>query len=129
MKGVTGYKYILDANLVDNTLPENQCFNPYPDKDPFNPVEMYSGLMNVSTCKYNSPAYVSYPHFLHGDPRLVDQFQMGSLEPSKARHESYVILEPLSGVPLEVGIRLQINTLLRPLTRYNDMGHNLVNIT
>ena len=129
VKGVSGYKYTLDSALVDNSLPENQCFNPYPDQDKFNPVQFYSGLMNVSTCKYDSPAYVSYPHFLHGSPQLVDQFQTGSLNPSKDKHESYIILEPLSGVPLEVGIRLQINTLMRPLTRFYDDQIHTFNIT
>lgn len=116
VKGVLGYKYALDANLVDGSLMENECFNPYPDPE----IKLYTGLMNVSACKWDTPAYVSYPHFLHGEQALLDQFEVGSVEPSKERHESYIILEPISGVPLEVAIRLQINTLLRPLKKHAD---------
>jgi len=119
IKGVLGYKYALDTNLVNNSLPENKCFNPYPDEE----IQLYTGLMNVSACKWDTPAYVSYPHFLHGEQALLDQFEEGSLQPKKERHESYMVLEPISGVPLEVAIRLQINTLLRPVKRIAD-DHN-----
>jgi len=116
VKGVTGYKYSLDADMVDNRLSDHFCYNPYPDPD----LSLYSGLMNVSACKYDSPAYVSYPHFLHGDIELLHQFTSESMQPSLSKHESYLVLEPTSGIPLEVAIRLQINTLLRPLTRHFD---------
>jgi len=118
IKGVWGYKYSLDTNLVNNSLEENMCFNPFPDDK----MPLYAGLMNVSACKWNAPAYVSYPHFLHGDQALFDQFDEGSLNPTVEDHESYIVLEPISGVPLEVAIRLQINTLLRPLVRNFDDG-------
>lgn len=113
VKGVSGYKYVLGADLVNNTLPQNECFNPYPDPDI---KTVPDGLFNVSTCKYDSPAYVSYPHFLNGDQMLIDQFVEGNIKPDVATHQSYIVLEPLSGVPLEVAVKLQINMLARPVS-------------
>ena len=68
------------------------------------------------SCKYDSPAYVSYPHFLHGDPMLINQFENGTFHPTRKEHESYITLEPLTGVPLEVAVKLQINVLTRPVS-------------
>ena len=92
---------------------------------------LINGLLNVSTCKFDSPAYVSYPHFYLGDPVLVDQFAEGSLKPDPAKHESFISLEPRSGIPLEVAVRMQINSLIRPLsipTKIDDSHYGFVNI-
>ena len=44
MKGVTGYKYVMGKDLVDNDDPNNKCFNPYPD--PHNPYPSNMGPLN-----------------------------------------------------------------------------------
>ena len=92
---------------------------------------LINGLLNVSTCKFDSPAYVSYPHFYLGDPLLVNQFAEGSLKPDPAKHESFISLEPRSGIPLEVAVRMQINSLIRPLSipsKIDDSHYGFVNI-
>ena len=76
---------------------------------------LINGLLNVSACKFQAPAYVSYPHFYLADNNLIDQFEDGSLKPDPELHESFLSLDPRSGIPLEVGIRMQINGLVRPL--------------
>jgi len=81
-----------------------------------------NGLLNVSSCKFNAPAFVSYPHFYQGDPVLLDQFELGSLNPNQDLHESQLSLEPISGVPLDVKVRMQINGLVSPLNRTSDDG-------
>ena len=76
---------------------------------------LINGLLNVSACKFQAPAYVSYPHFYLADNNLIEQFEDGSLKPDPELHESFLSLDPRSGIPLEVGIRMQINGLVRPL--------------
>ena len=44
-------------------VPENQC---YCLKEPCLP----SGILDFSGCQPDSPVYLSWPHFLHGDPNL-----------------------------------------------------------
>ena len=75
----------------------------------------------MSACKFQAPAYVSYPHFYLADEMLINQFEAGSLKPEREKHESYLSLDPKSGIPLEVAVRMQINALARPL-KYVDPG-------
>jgi len=152
--GVGGYKYMLDEGFVANSTfnETNACYNPELDlmvdipvdcmskenctsdtaparRHPFqNEVNMYlpNGLLNVSACKYDSPAYVSFPHFYLADPALLDQFHPDSdLNPNEEQHSAYLSLMPKQGIPLEVAIRMQINILYRPFTGFEiDMFAN-----
>ena len=124
----------VSANGTNNS--SNTCYNPHPDlvqqpKDVMNgsadideirPVlgavdlVLYNGLLNVSACKFNAPAYVSFPHFYLADPVLLEPFHPDSdLWPNREQHESYISLMPKPGIPLDVAIRMQINFLTRPL--------------
>ncbi|KAJ8669647.1 hypothetical protein QAD02_000906, partial [Eretmocerus hayati] len=69
------------------------------------------GLMNVSSCRYGAPGFISLPHFLNGDPSLVDA--VVGIKPEKEKHGFDIILEPTTGVPLKIAARLQINLLLQ----------------
>ena len=115
MSGIKAYEYSLDETLIGNVtdVPENFCFNPLPDPDLYLP----NGLMNVSTCKFDAPAYVSFPHFYLADPALLEQFPPGTLNPNEEEHGNHLSLMPETGIPLEVEIRMQINALVRPIKR------------
>lgn len=136
VEGVHGYKYILDWGLVGNATRNNSnsCYNPHPDyvqqikensgedSPDSRPIEgkvdlgLYDGLLNVTACKFNAPAYVSYPHFYMADPQLLESFHDDSdLHPNEAEHESYLSMIPKPGIPIQVSIRMQINVLLRSL--------------
>ena len=79
-------------------------------------MHLPNGLLNVSKCKYDSSAYVSFPHFYMADPILLEQFHEESdLNPNEADHSSYLSIMPKQGIPLEVAIRMQINVLYRSL--------------
>ena len=119
--GISGYKFVLDENTVDNSTGENgyNCYNPQADDE----VLLPRGLLNVSACKFDSPAYISYPHFYLADEDLLDFFHEESdIKPEREKHQTFISLEPTGGIPLEVKVRLQINTLSRRLTRYDDVG-------
>uniref|UniRef100_A0A1I8M439 CD36 family protein n=1 Tax=Musca domestica TaxID=7370 RepID=A0A1I8M439_MUSDO len=107
IEGIRGYKYSGGARAVDNgTLyPENECF--------CGGECVPSGLMNVSACRFGTPAFMSFPHFYQADPFYVDQVE--GLEPDKEKHEFYMILEPKTGLTLEVAARFQVNMLVEPI--------------
>lgn len=107
VQGITGYKYIGGKKLLDNgTLyPENLCFSGG-DSVP-------SGVMNVSSCRYGTPVFMSFPHYYEADPYYLDQ--VDGLRPDKAKHEFYMTLEPKTGIALDVAARFQINMLIRPV--------------
>ncbi len=86
---------------------------------------MPNGLLNVSACKFQAPAFVSYPHFYLADESLLEQFnqELSDLSPDPSKHESYLSLDPNSGIPLEVAVRMQINALARPLNYITEAGN------
>lgn len=103
--GLTGYRYVAGARMLDNgtEYPENACFCPGECQP--------SGLMNVSSCRYGSPGFISLPHFHKADPyylRLVE-----GLQPDDRLHSFYLVLEPRTGIPLDVTARFQVNIMTR----------------
>jgi len=130
VSGISGYKYWLEEGFMANSTynETNWCYNDQPDllpdyiDQPGRPIgaqpnmHLPNGLLNVSKCKYDSAAYVSFPHYYMADPILLEQFHHESdLNPNEEEHSSYLSIMPKQGIPLEVAIRMQINVLVRPL--------------
>lgn len=85
---VASLVYKLDETTFANGTvhPPNQCFH----------NNLPSGVQNNTKCQRDSPSFLSFPHFFHADPFYVDQFTEGSLRPSAEKHESKIVLEPVS---------------------------------
>ncbi|XP_045115411.1 platelet glycoprotein 4-like [Portunus trituberculatus] len=60
-----------------------------------------------------APAFVSFPHFLHADPSLLDAFE-GVSPPDPDKHSFVLDMIPEVGIPIKVMARMQINMLVRP---------------
>ncbi|XP_067623366.1 protein peste-like [Eurosta solidaginis] len=107
IEGIRGYKFSGGQRSVDNgsLYPENKCF--------CGSQCVPSGVMNVSSCRFGSPVFMSYPHFYNADPFYLEQ--VDGLKPEKDKHEFYMILEPRTGVALEVAARFQLNMLVEPI--------------
>lgn len=88
--GVTGYRFTAGDRAVDNGMkyPENSCYNGD------NGEAVPSGVMNISSCRYGSPVFMSYPHYFGADPFYLDE--VDGMQPSKEEHESFFTLEPVS---------------------------------
>ncbi|KAJ2950287.1 hypothetical protein O0L34_g11650 [Tuta absoluta] len=99
-------KYAITARSFDNSTlsPSNTCF--------CNGECLWSGVMNVSACRFGSPAFISLPHFLHGDPQLRQK--VTGMDPDRGKHDFYFSVEPNVGVPIDVSARFQLNFLLEP---------------
>ncbi|XP_059480400.1 protein croquemort-like isoform X2 [Neocloeon triangulifer] len=104
--GVSGYRYSGGRNIVDNGTvdADNWCF--------CNGDCLPIGVVNASSCRYGAPAFVSYPHYLMADPFYTSL--INGMSPEKEKHQFYVVLEPTTGIPLDVAARFQINILLQP---------------
>lgn len=91
-RDIGGNRFTLGDRAIDNgTLyPENKCY----------PQGMPSGVMNISVCNFDQPMFISYPHFYLADPSYVNAVE--GLFPNKEKHESYITLEPKTGITLEV---------------------------
>ncbi|XP_059055477.1 protein peste-like [Achroia grisella] len=100
-EGLQYHKYGISPRSFDNSSfsSANTCF--------CNGACEWSGIMNVSACRYGSPAFISLPHFLYGDPRLRDL--VTGMEPDPDKHSFYFAVEPRLGIPLDVAARFQLN--------------------
>ncbi|XP_076266681.1 protein croquemort-like isoform X2 [Rhynchophorus ferrugineus] len=105
--GILGYKYSVGKRVLDNgtKITDRKCFN----KDP----NVRSGIVDISACRYGSPAYVSLPHFHKADPFYTTAIE--GLQPDDDIHNFFMTFEPTTGIPLKVAARLQLNLKLQPI--------------
>ncbi|KAJ2943282.1 hypothetical protein O0L34_g12088 [Tuta absoluta] len=81
------------------------------------------GLQNISPCQYFAPVFLSFPHFLDADPELLTPFE--GLKPVREKHQTYFMIQPKIGVPLEGFVRVQLNLRVTraPNVRVNNIHH------
>ncbi|ODM90878.1 Protein croquemort, partial [Orchesella cincta] len=111
MNGLKGYRFWSDENMLD-TSPENfntRCFCSSGKCPP-------KGVIDVSTCKWNVPAFVSFPHFYLADPSY--RLAVKGMKPNATNHEMYIDLEQTTGIPLQVEASMQINLLVESYPEY-----------
>lgn len=65
IEGIFGHRFSLGERTVDNGTKyvENKCYG--------SGEQLPSGLMNVSSCNYGFPMFLSYPHFFLADSSLL----------------------------------------------------------
>uniref|UniRef100_A0A1A9WGN3 Scavenger receptor class B member 1 n=1 Tax=Glossina brevipalpis TaxID=37001 RepID=A0A1A9WGN3_9MUSC len=72
------------------------------------------GLGNITPCYYNIPLAISFPHFLNGDPSLLEPFE--GLQPNESKHGSTIVLQPQLGIPMRVKSRFQVNLAMSDIS-------------
>ncbi|KXJ75698.1 hypothetical protein RP20_CCG011200 [Aedes albopictus] len=104
--GIAGLKWKGNERVFNNgnnyTETECQCTAPKEQC----PV-LKSGAMDVSRCKMGAPATVSYPHFYLADESYLAEVE--GLKPEEEEHKFIMVLEPHTGIPLQVKAQLQVN--------------------
>jgi len=111
-KGVPLYRYVAPKTLFANGTD-------YAPNEGFCPCRQ-SGLLNVSSCRHNSPVFISHPHFYNADPVLLDYVQ--GLHPTEEEHGLFIDIHPQTGVPLNVSIRLQLNLYMKRVSGITETG-------
>ncbi|XP_070781089.1 scavenger receptor class B member 1 isoform X3 [Enoplosus armatus] len=112
MKGIPLYRFVAPKTLFANGTD-------YAPNEGFCPCRQ-SGLLNVSSCRHNSPVFISHPHFFNADPVLLD-YVLG-LHPTEEEHGLFIDIHPLTGVPLNVSIRLQLNLYMKRVSAITETG-------
>lgn len=124
--GIDGYKWVADESVFDNGVkyPEMACYcNSAPDSCP----DLASGVFNASKCKWDSPAFISFPHFYLADEIYLND-KVG-MKPNKDIHEFSMAIEPRTGIPLNIRAAMQINLLIRPyagISEFRDVPTMMV---
>nr|XP_046226447.1 scavenger receptor class B member 1 isoform X2 [Oncorhynchus gorbuscha] len=112
MEGIPLYRYVAPKTLFANG-------SDYAPNEGFCPCRQ-SGLLNVSSCRSNSPVFISHPHFYNADPVLLDYVQ--GLQPTEDQHGLFIDIHPETGVPLNVSIRLQLNLYMKKVSGITETG-------
>lgn len=89
-----GYRFGPPINTFDTpaTNPDNACFCP-PGTMERDGNCGTRGLFNISSCKFGAPMSISWPHFLYGDPKLLENVE--GLSPDPNRHGFYMDFQPV----------------------------------
>ncbi|XP_010072842.1 PREDICTED: scavenger receptor class B member 1, partial [Pterocles gutturalis] len=111
-KGVPTYRFVAPKTLFANGTD-------YPPNEGFCPCRQ-SGIQNVSTCRLNAPMFISHPHFYNGDPSLVNAVE--GLHPSKEQHALFLDIHPMTGIPMNCSIKLQLNLYIKQVSGIMQTG-------
>uniref|UniRef100_A0A4W3H8H3 Scavenger receptor class B member 1 n=1 Tax=Callorhinchus milii TaxID=7868 RepID=A0A4W3H8H3_CALMI len=109
---IPSFRYVAPKTMFANgsTYPPNEGFCPCRE----------SGVLNVSSCRHNSQVFVSHPHFYNGDPVLWQAVH--GLTPNEREHGLFIDIHPLTGIPLNVSIKLQLNLFLKSVQGITETG-------
>jgi len=118
--GTEGSVYEVDETFFANSSinPDNQCFGT---------SEIPSGMFNASACRFGAPIFMSQPHFYQTDP-YYNTLLASPLKPNKTLHETKFVFETVSGVPMKVAARFQVNIKLERIDELHAFK-NLPKIT
>ncbi|KAM9306203.1 scavenger receptor class B member 1-like [Pholidichthys leucotaenia] len=112
MKGIPLYRYVAPKTLFANGTD-------YAPNEGFCPCRQ-SGLLNVSSCRQNAPVFISQPHFYNADPVLLDYVE--GLHPTEEEHGLFMDVNPQTGIPVNVSIRLQLNLYMKKVAGISETG-------
>ncbi|XP_064553706.1 scavenger receptor class B member 1 isoform X1 [Drosophila montana] len=110
-----GYNYVFEENAFDNGAinEANKCFCRRGDCQPV-------GLIDVTDCYYGFPISLSFPHFMNGDVGLVENIT--GMQPDPEKHSSAFVIQPESGLPLSLSVKVQINMHFKDLKNYPQVS-------
>lgn len=105
---IPAWRYVAPLDVFDDTTknPENECYCTR-----FSNLDCApSGVFDASKCNFDAPIFVSFPHFLGGDPKLFELFE--GLNPIAELHRTYADVHPRLAFPIYGASRFQVNVRL-----------------
>lgn len=116
VKQISAFRFIAPANVFANVTinPDNAGFcvpagNCLP-----------SGLLNVSACKQGAPIVLSSPHFYQADESVINSIE--GINPNRDDHETFLDVNPLTGILLRGAKRIQVNVHVRQIPTFSGTG-------
>lgn len=99
--GVTSKRFMTsEMTFANGTLnPVNACFD--------TKMKLPSGVQDISSCQYDAPVVLSFPHFYFADPVYLKG--VNGLKPNASRHSFHIDIEPNTGFSIDAAVRFQVN--------------------
>jgi len=107
VKGINLRRYTIAASsLLNSTMnPDNAAFR----------MNGPSGVLDLTSANSGVPIMLTKPHFLDTDSSVSSLIQ-GMSAPNRDDHDTYIDVEPLSGIMMNGAKRLQINVDIHPVS-------------
>ncbi|XP_077479354.1 lysosome membrane protein 2c [Stigmatopora argus] len=117
VKGIPGYRFTPPSEVFANVSinPSNAGFCVPADNC------LGSGVLNVKPCKKEAPIIMSSPHFYQADEKFVEA--VFGMKPRKEHHQTFIDLNPLTGIVLQAAKRLQINVYIEKIDTFSQTGN------
>ncbi|XP_028317839.1 lysosome membrane protein 2-like [Gouania willdenowi] len=112
VKGIPAYRFTPPRSVLaskeENPANEGFCISPEEC--------LGTGLLKVSPCRKGAPVVASFPHFYLADSKYVDAFE--GINPQRTHHQTYLDLNPTTGVIVRANKRAQVNVLMSRLSGF-----------
>ncbi|XP_040012988.1 lysosome membrane protein 2-like isoform X2 [Xiphias gladius] len=106
VKGIPAYRFTPPRSVLaskeENPANEGFCVTPKEC--------LGTGLLKVSPCRKGAPVVASFPHFYLADDKYAAAIK--GLSPQRQHHQTFLDLNPTTGVIVRANKRAQINVLL-----------------
>ncbi|XP_036972686.1 lysosome membrane protein 2-like isoform X1 [Acanthopagrus latus] len=106
VKGIPAYRFTPPRSVLaskkENPANEGFCVSPQEC--------LGTGLLKVSPCRKGAPIVASFPHFHLAEDRYASA--IGGMSPQREHHQTFLDLNPTTGVIVRANKRAQVNVLL-----------------
>ncbi|CAN9504526.1 unnamed protein product [Ophioblennius macclurei] len=106
VKGIPAYRFTpprsVFASKEENPANEGFCVTPKEC--------LGTGLLKVSPCRKGAPVVASFPHFYLGESKYASAIE--GMKPERTHHQTFLDLNPTTGVIVRANKRAQINILM-----------------
>ncbi|KAJ0013015.1 hypothetical protein NQD34_017349 [Periophthalmus magnuspinnatus] len=106
VRGIPAYRFTPPRSVLASKEenPDNEGFCVSPQEC------LGTGLLKVSPCRKGAPVVASFPHFYLADEKYVAAVE--GLSPERVHHQTFLDLNPTTGVIVRANKRAQVNILI-----------------
>ncbi|XP_017263415.1 lysosome membrane protein 2 isoform X2 [Kryptolebias marmoratus] len=112
VKGIPAYRFTPPRSVLaskeDNPANKGFCVTPSEC--------LGTGVLKVSPCRKGAPVVASFPHFYLGEEKYVAAIK--GLSPQREHHQTFLDLNPTTGVIVRANKRAQVNVLINRITGF-----------
>ncbi|XP_038590488.1 lysosome membrane protein 2-like isoform X2 [Micropterus salmoides] len=112
VKGIPAYRFTPPRSVLASKEenPANEGFCVSQDEC------LGTGVLKVSPCRRGAPVVASFPHFYLADSKYVAAIE--GMSPHRKHHQTFLDLNPTTGVIVRASKRAQINVLLSRISGF-----------